>query len=193
MNRLTLPEKVETERLTLRRLRYEDAEEIFYAYASKPEATKFLSWATHKRIEDTRAFLLYSIDAWNRGKDFSYCIRLKPLNQLIGGFGLIHDEGKIQVGYVLSPTRWGNGYATEACSGMIDMLKRFPQVTRVNTFVDVDNHASVRVLEKCGLVKETRLSRWFTFVNQDRSPKDCFVYAVPANGKREPQVVRQAK
>lgn len=185
MDRLVLPEHVETPRLVLRRLRYEDAEEIFYAYASKPEATRYLSWATHKRVEDTRAFLLYAIDSWNRGRDFSYGIRLKPLNQLIGGFGVIHDEGKIQLGYVLSPAHWGSGYATEACSAVVQMLLKKPRVTKISTFVDVENHASIRVLEKCGMIRQAILSKWFTFVNQDRSPKDCVVYDFPLGTMNE--------
>ena len=48
MSRLSLPAIIRTERLLLQRLRYEDAEEIFYAYASKPEATRYVSWPTHR-------------------------------------------------------------------------------------------------------------------------------------------------
>ena len=36
--RLMLPEQFYTQRLAIARLRYEDAEEMFYAFASKPEA-----------------------------------------------------------------------------------------------------------------------------------------------------------
>jgi hypothetical protein len=52
-----LPELYQTDRLVVARLRYEDAEEMFYAYASKPEATRFVTWLTHKSIADTRSYL----------------------------------------------------------------------------------------------------------------------------------------
>ena len=64
MVNLMLPEHLSTERLFLQRLRYEDAEEIFYTYASKPLATRFVSWPTHEKVADTNAFLTYANHAW---------------------------------------------------------------------------------------------------------------------------------
>lgn len=176
MDRLPFPEKIDTERLLLQRLRYEDAEEIFYTYASKPEATRFVSWKTHETVNDTRAFLRYAINSWNLGADYSFSVRLKQSKKLIGSFGVLNENGKIQFGYIMSPTVWGNGYATEVCRAMMDMIKTFPSVYRIGTFVDAENIASIRVLEKSGLVKEVRLEKWFRFVNQDNQPKDCILF-----------------
>ncbi|HEY3430426.1 MAG TPA: GNAT family N-acetyltransferase, partial [Cyclobacteriaceae bacterium] len=74
MIRLNLPEKIETERLRLQRLRYEDAEEIFYSYASKPEVTKYLVFPTHQSVSDARRFLAYVVPAWDSGIDYSFGI-----------------------------------------------------------------------------------------------------------------------
>jgi ribosomal-protein-alanine N-acetyltransferase len=178
MDHLNLPEKIETERLVLQRLRYEDAEEIFYTYASKEEVTKYLSWPTHQSVGDTREYLRYAIECWNNGLDYSYSIRVKESNQLIGGFGYIHEKGKIQFGYALSPVHWNNGYATEACQKMMDVVRMQP-VYRVGSFVDTENVASIRVLEKCGLIREATLIKWFRFVNQNNEPKDCSLYRLP--------------
>lgn len=178
MVRLNLPEQLSTERLLLRRLRYEDAEEIFYTYASKPEVTKYVTWPTHQSVDDTRGFLMYAIQAWNNGVDYSYCIRLKENNRMIGSFGVMNDDGKLQFGYFFSPTYWGNGYATEVCRLMMPLLREQKGVYRIHTFVDVDNSASVKVLSKSGLVEEARLKNWFRFVNQDK-PKDCILFYLP--------------
>ncbi|MDQ2656419.1 MAG: GNAT family N-acetyltransferase [Bacteroidota bacterium] len=175
MIRLPIPSRIETDRLLLQRLRYEDAEEIFYAYASKPEATKFLSWITHRSVDDTRAFLGYAVESWNLGTDYSYSIRLKN-GMLIGSIGLVHDDGKVQVGYVLSPAHWNKGYMTEACRNVLSVLRRIHGIYRIGTFVDADNIASVKVLEKCGMTEEARLRKWFRFVNQNNQPKDCLLY-----------------
>lgn len=172
---ISMPAKIETERLVLQRLKYEDAEEIFYAYASKPEATKYLSWETHRSVDDTRTFLKYAIESWNYGSDYSYSIRLKNMT-LIGSIGVLHDEGKIQLGYVISPTHWGNGYTTEACAAILSVLKTSKQLYRIGTFVDAENAASIKVLKKCGLKEEARLEQWFRFVNQDNRPKDCILF-----------------
>jgi [ribosomal protein S5]-alanine N-acetyltransferase len=182
MDRLILPEKIDTQRLRLQRLRYEDAEEIFYAYASKPEATRYLSWATHRTIEDTMSFLQYAVAGWNKATDFSYSIRLKDSRRLIGSFGLINDLGKIQFGYVLSPSQWGRGYATEVCSEMMRILKTRKGLNRVSTFADIENAASINVLKKSGLVQEALLEKWFRFVNQDLQPKDCMLLYLPLEG-----------
>jgi [ribosomal protein S5]-alanine N-acetyltransferase len=179
MVHLDLPEKIETERLLLQRLKYEDAEEIFYTYASKPGATKFVSWQTHKRVEDTRGFLRYAYDAWELGLDYSFSIRPKHDNKFIGSFGVIHENGKIQFGYILSPTHWGRGYATEVVKKMMGVLKTFPSLFRIGTFVDVENTASINVLKKSGLVEEARLSQWYRFVNQNNQPKDCILFRLP--------------
>jgi len=175
MIRLSMPSRIETERLLLQRLRYEDAEEIFYTYASKPEATHYLSWPTHRSIDETRSFLRYAVDSWNYGTDFSYAIRLKA-GMLIGSIGILHEDGKVQLGYVISPNHWKNGYTTEACNRVLSILKSARDLYRIGTFVDAENTASINVLKKCGLVEEARLPKWFRFVNQGNQPKDCILF-----------------
>jgi ribosomal-protein-alanine N-acetyltransferase len=176
MNRIVLAERIETERLLLQRLRYEDAEEIFYSYASKPEAMRYVSWATHTSIKDTRNFLRYANNAWRQSLDFSFSIRLKASNQLIGSYGVINENGKIQFGYILSPTFWGNGLATECCQTITYLLLAQESIHRLGTYVDCENLASIRVLEKCGYTREAMLSKWMRFPNQNNLPKDCWVY-----------------
>lgn len=173
---LQIPEKIETERLVLQRLRYEDAEEIFYAYASKPEATRFVAWPTHQSVAETRSYLAYAVNAWTKGVDYSFSVRLKESNRLVGSFGIVNDEGKVQFGYILSPTQWNLGFATEMCRAMISLLASSPQVHRLWTLVDAENGASARVLQKAGMSEEARLEKWFRFINQDNKPKDCIIF-----------------
>jgi [ribosomal protein S5]-alanine N-acetyltransferase len=179
MVHLDFPERIETSRLLLQRLRYEDAEEIFYSYACKPETTRYLSWPTHQSVEDTRAFVRYAMESWNLGLDYTFSIREKETGKLIGSFGVIHENGKVQFGYVFSPTYWGKGYATEACRKIMSILKTFPSLFRIGTFVDTENEASIRVLLKSGLQEEARLKRWLRFVNQNNQAKDCILFYLP--------------
>lgn len=174
-----IPDRLETDRLLVQRLRYEDAEEIFYAYASKPLATRFVSWPTHQSIRDTRQYLRYAIPAWDAGADYSFTIREKATHRLIGSIGFMVQHGKIQFGYIFSPTFWGQGYATEACRALLPVVKALPGIYRIGTFVDVDNVVSARVLVKCGLVEEARLPGWFRFVNQENAVRDCILFRLP--------------
>jgi [ribosomal protein S5]-alanine N-acetyltransferase len=176
MFRLNLPDQIQTDRLLLQRLRYEEAEEIFYTYSSKEEATKYVSWPTHQSIQETRRFLDYAIKAWNSGIEYSFSIRLKENGLLIGSFGIVNDNGKVSFGYILGPNYWSRGYATEACTAIMHQLKQLTNVHRIWSFVDVDNITSSKVLLKSGLIEEARLAKWFRFINQDNAPKDCLIY-----------------
>jgi ribosomal-protein-alanine N-acetyltransferase len=179
MVKLDLPTEIITERLIIQKLRYEEAEEIFYSYSGKPEATRFMSWQTHQTLRDTIAFLRYANEGWRAGTDYSYSVRLLGSARLIGSFGVINENGKLQFGYIFSPTQWGKGYATEVCRVMMALLREQPGVYRIQTFTDVDNTASAKVLIKSGLVEEARLSRWFRFVNQGDQVKDCIHFRLP--------------
>jgi [ribosomal protein S5]-alanine N-acetyltransferase len=179
MVKLDLPTQIFTERLAIQKLRYEEAEEIFYSYSSKPEATRFMSWPTHESLSDTLAFLQYAELGWRAGTDYSFSIRLRHDARLIGSFGVINEDGKLQFGYIYSPTQWGKGYATEVCRAMMQILQQQQGVYRIQTFTDVDNIASAKVLSKSGLVEEGRLSHWYRFVNQNNAAKDCIHFRLP--------------
>lgn len=176
---LNLPERIETDRLVLQRLRYEDAEEIFYGYASKPEATRYVAWPTHQSIQETRRYLDYVVAAWDGGSEYAFSIRIKETNWFIGSIGVMNDFGKVSFGYILGPNHWSKGYTTEACAALMQRLRAIPDVYRIWTLVDTENIASCKVLEKCGLICEAQLYKWLRFINQDNSPKDCFIYRLP--------------
>lgn len=182
---MLIPERVETPRLILTRLQLTDAEEIFYTYASKPESTRYVSWPTHTTLKDTRTFLLYARNAWTQGLDYSFAVRLKGSNRLIGACGFLNDAGKVQLGYVFGSLHWGKGYATEAANAVVQLLLTLP-VHKIGSFVDVDNKASIRVLEKCGFRVEAVVKDWWRFPNQNNQLKDCVLFTLPANQKPTP-------
>ena len=171
--------KYSTGRIAIERLRYEDAEEMFYAYASKIEATKYVAWPTHKGIDETRDYIRQAITGWEQGIEYAFALRWISTRRLVGSFGLLNDSGRIQFGYILSPSQWGLGIATEVCRHMMGVLSSLKGVYRIGTFIDADNSASGRVLAKSGLEVEARLTKWFRFVNQNNEPKDCVLYRYP--------------
>jgi len=60
----------------------------------------------------------------------------------------------LEIGYVLQKNYWGKGLATEIALGLCKYaFERFP-VDSLIAFIDPDNHASRRVLEKCGFESE---------------------------------------
>lgn len=177
--KLDLPDRMVTDRLTLQPLRYEDAEEIFYVYASKEEATRYVSWPIHRSIDDTRSFLRAAVTGRASGSDYSYGIRITQSSRFIGSFGFVNESARIQFGYVLGPLHWGQGYATEVCQKMMDAIRQTRGSKRVGTFIDAENTSSGRVLIKSGLVEESRASAGYQFVNQNNKLKDCIYFRLP--------------
>ena len=174
-----IEQQIFTPRLELRRLRPAEAEEVFYAYASKAEVGRYLTWPVHQGILDTRQFLRYADSAWKAGIEFNYGIRIRTSGRLIGAFGVRNDDGRLEIGYVLGPSFWGQGLATEACSAMIGYLQGIEGIYRIHSFVDADNTASARVLIKSGFIEEARLPKWRRFINQGNEPRDCIQFRVP--------------
>ena len=48
-------QRIETDRLILRRFRLEDAEDMYANWASDPEVARFLTWPTHSSVEVTKS------------------------------------------------------------------------------------------------------------------------------------------
>lgn len=171
----TAPELLTTRRLLLRHPREEDAEAIFDGWARHPECARYMSWATHLSLDDTRAFLKFAREAWARDGVGTYLIERGGL--VIGSTGLHpHHAGVVETGYVLRPDAWGHGYATEACRAMID-LGRTLGLARVQACCHVEHAASARVLEKAGMTFEGVLHRYQLLPNVASVPQDVKLYA----------------
>lgn len=154
-------ERIETERLILRKPRAEDAEEIFRRYACDPEVTRYLSWPTHRRLEQTQAFVEWSDEEWKRWPAGSYLVFERSAEQrLLGGTGLAFQTPTLAVtGYVFAKDAWGQGFATETLEAMVK-LARSCGVKRLVAVCHPDHRPSAHVLEKCGfLLDEERRDR----------------------------------
>src|SRR5882672_10643929 len=109
------PEHLETARLTLRRPGAGDADAIFSRFASDPEVTRYVGWPTHRSAADTRAFLEFSDDHWQRWPAGPYLAWSQTDGTLLGSSGLMFETPqRAATGYVLAADSWRMGYATEA-------------------------------------------------------------------------------
>lgn len=61
------------------------------------------------------------------------------------------EPSAMTVGYDFARSCWGNGYATEALSAVVEHLLSLPEVWRVCAETSIDHSASRRVMEKSGL------------------------------------------
>ncbi|HZB88763.1 MAG TPA: GNAT family N-acetyltransferase [Terracidiphilus sp.] len=156
----------ETDRLLLRKPTAGDAEAIFRRYSADPEVTRYMSWATHRRLDDTRAFLAWSEGDWARWPAGSYLVFARDQDcLLIGGTGVsFRTPDEAVTGYVLARDAWGKGYATECLRAMI-LLARQTGVRRLEAVCHAENRASAHVMEKCGMHYEGLLAAHTEFPN----------------------------
>jgi ribosomal-protein-alanine N-acetyltransferase len=142
-----------------------DAEGIFARYASDAEVTEFLSWPRHRTVADTRAFLEWSDAEWEAWPAGPYLIEARGSGRLLGSTGLAFTSpGRAVTGYVLARDAWGQGYATEALRGVLEIAEGVG-LRRLEAICHAGHAASAYVLEKCGFLREAFLPRHERFPN----------------------------
>lgn len=172
-----ISERLETSRLLLTRVAVEDADELFEHYLSDPEASLYMPWPPHGRIEQTRGFLQRRVEEWNSGATYAWTVRWRDSGLVTGMADVSIDGHKAILGYGFSPDVWGKGVGTEAVSVVVEMLMNLPGLRRIWATCDIDNVGSVRLLEKVGMTREAVLHQW-DHHNVSEEPRDCLMYAM---------------
>ncbi len=165
-------------RLLLRRFSPADGAAL-HAYLSRPEAVEFEPYGVISRME---------ADAWaaQRAADPAFwAICLRRSGELVGNLYLVRvppDGWRTwELGYVLHPDHWGRGYATEACTLLMEECFDAWAAHRVMARCDVRNPASWRLLERLGFRREGHLLANASFRGDaDGHPvwKDTYLYAL---------------
>lgn len=170
------PEVFTTERLAMRRPLLSDAADI-HEYASDPEVTRYMEWRTHADTSQTVEFLKACETRWESGEEFCWVITVKSASRAVGAIACRGRGHAVDFGYVINRKLWGRGYATEAARAVTGWTMTLPGVYRVWATCDAENLASVRVLEKTGLLLEGRLRRSTIRPNISMVPRDTFTFA----------------
>ena len=81
-----------------------------------------------------------------------FAIRLKETGRLIGTILYFGDDGEsCEMGYAIGSRYWNQGYTTEAAKRFLEYLFREKGFHTVTASFFTGNHASRRVMEKCGM------------------------------------------
>ena len=170
------PETISLNRLTLRRPRIEDAEGILLGYAGDPAVTRYLTWPTHKTIEDTRKFVASADSEWIKNGVGPYLAQDAD-SRILGSAGLMLETPyRASLGYCVARQHWGRGYATEITEGLSALAGELG-IIRIYAMSHPENIGSIRVLEKCGFDFEGRVKSFVILANLDPNPVDMLLYA----------------
>lgn len=184
-----LPRTIQTERLLLAPANRGHARAIYRAYAQDEEVTRFLQWAPHKTLDETRRFLATCEINWEHGSRYPYVI-IPNTEEDPAGMIEVHPIASgyiMECGYVLARPYWGSGLMTEALSAVIRDCFNIPGVYRFQAFCHTANTASARVMEKNGMRLEGVLRRYHK-THAEEQPVDVCLYAIVRDDLKEQTV-----
>jgi ribosomal-protein-alanine N-acetyltransferase len=175
VRKLTVP--VRTARLNLRDFVESDFEAVL-GFSSDPRVTRYLFFGP--RDADATAEYLEDLLASQREQPrtrFELAVEEKESGRVIGACDLsLIESNVLDLGYMLSNEQWGKGYATEISLALIEAAFCELRAERVISTVDINNSASIRVLEKIGM-------RWEAVYRRHRRAKnrwwDCHLFTLP--------------
>jgi len=162
-NKLPAPAPLFSERLILRPLQHEDANDVFQ-YASQPIVSRFLSWSPHETLADSHDFIASARAGYRAGRVAPWGIEHRADKKLIGTITFLTYSpvhALADIGYVISPDYWGQGIAPEAARTLIQYGFETLSLNRIEAQCRLENQASSRVLEKAGLKGEAVLRQRF--------------------------------
>lgn len=144
-----------TDRLILRPFTLEDAQAMFDNWASDPEVVKFLTWPVYKTPDTATQILTLWTSQYGDPTFYQWAIALKGSNMPIGSISVVEIENDVpEIGYCIGRSWWGQGITSEALSAVLDFLFQEVGVESIIAKHAVDNPASGRVMEKCGMTLE---------------------------------------
>lgn len=148
--------QMESERIILRPLSLEDAEDL-YEFTADEETTRFI-YEPYKDLDQAKRVLANYYLKEPIGK---YAIVLKESNKMIGVIEFrVHEETKGgELGYTLSRHYWGKGYMTEAGKLILELAFKVLEIERVFAATDIRNTASARLMSRLGMKHEGTLRR----------------------------------
>ena len=144
---------IETPRLLLREITISDTSAMLRLH-SNPKVQQY----TGDPIIKSKAAMETAIkERINNYKKYGYgrwATILKEDNSFIGWAGLdyLFEIDEIDLGYRFLPEYWGQGFATEACTGILGYGFNQLKIKKIIALAFKENLASIRVMEKIGMV-----------------------------------------
>jgi len=150
---------IETQRLTLREIRADDAAFIL-ELVNDPAWLRFIGDKKVKTLEEARGYIERGPRALYARHGFGlWLVEVKAEGVPAGICGLVKREtlADVDIGFAFLPRHRARGYAREAAEATLDYARRVLGLTRIVAIASPDNERSSRLLEKIGLRFEHKL------------------------------------
>lgn len=143
-------------RIKLDRIRIENAEEL-YDILSDPDVAEYDWFEPIDTLEKAEKFIKHYQGEFEDKEEITWGIFNKIDGKLVGICNLgdfVESSRRGEVGYDIKKSEWNKGYATEAIKMLVKFALCDMNLNRVEAFITPGNDGSVRVLEKCGFIRE---------------------------------------
>lgn len=158
-------------RVRLRPPTMADADALFQNVARDPEVTRYLSWAPHTCVTETRRVIaeIYSTErTWlieREGDVAGVCGWRQP------------QPHAVDLGYCLGSRWWRQGVISEVVALLLAEAQADPRIYRVSAFCHPANAGSASVLRRNRFALEGRLARYAVFPSISPEPQDALLFA----------------
>ena len=173
-------QKLETEKLLLRRLEIKDYKEAYDSFYGDKETARYSLWNEHKNSEFTKGLFQIWYKDYQNLDVYRWIIVLKKTNEIIGMINSqankYEEYGAFELGYLLSRKYWNNNYMTEAIKRVIEFFMEDVEANVVYAECLSENKASERVMQKAGMIKEGILKN--RVVNKEKRINDLISYSI---------------
>jgi len=142
--------RITTLRFVLNKMTAADGDK-YYRLSNNPAVMKFVTGYALNREESDEMLEGFLIENSSNTFFGRYLIEDIKTGELIGAAKLDKVGREIEIGYRIQEEHWGKGVATEIAGSLIEFARNKLGAKRVIAFVNVDNQASIRVLEKAGM------------------------------------------
>ena len=153
---------IDTERLTLRRFKIEDAQAMFDNWASDERVTRYLTWIPHESPKFTKQLLEDWCAAYENPNCYHWAIEFE--GEAIGGISVVQLSERseyAELGYCVGYDYWNKGIMSKAAKAVIRYLFAEVGLHRIGISHAVQNPASGRVAQKCGMTYEGTKREFF--------------------------------
>lgn len=147
-----------TERLMFRDWQASDLEPL-HSICCDPSVMQFVGDGEPWSRERTEQFI---VSAREMSRTLGFCrwpVIDKSCSALIGFCGFIPASDGAEIGWRLAQASWGRGLATEAARAVLQFGFETLRFQRVIATVQSPNRASIRVVEKLGMQRESSFLR----------------------------------
>ena len=146
---------LKNERLTLRRLAVEDAQEMYDNWATEEKVARYVAWSVHKSVEETKELLANWVPGYEKPDYYHWVIEFD--GDLIGTIGLhtVSDKSwRAEMGYCIGSRWWGRGLVAEAAREVVRFAFDEVGLNKIGAYYDMENPGSGKVMHKVGMVRE---------------------------------------